>query len=179
MKTNDSKRKGAWQSKRGPTPALPHYRPPRQRTSTTVQQIEESKDIIEVSDSEVKEQVIGTISDMVESKSDSEEDTCFGVVWEKVGEIKDKNVTVVPEPRVCPFTTLVILETEEQQEAEKSQEEDDVPFSTLLAKEKADKIGKGEIKIGAEFIGVSVAKKFEIAGKLEVFKGTVQEVTEL
>jgi hypothetical protein len=26
---------------------------------------------------------------------------------------------------------------------------------------------------------VSVAKKFEIAGKLEVFKGTVQEVTEL
>ncbi len=116
---------------------------------------------------------------MVESRSDSGEDTCFGVVWERVAEIKDKNVTVVPEHWVCPFAGLVIPETEDQQDAQKSAEEDNVPFCTLLAKEKAGKIGKDVIQNGDEFIGMSVAKKFEMAGRLEVFKGTVKEVTEL
>ncbi len=186
-----TKGKGAWQSKRGPTPALPPYRPPGQRRSPRVEQVEKCKEIIEVGDneanqevievvdSEVNKEVIEMIPDMVESRSDSEEDTCFGVVWERVEEIKDKNVTVVTEHWVCPFAGLVIPETEDQQDAQKSAEEDDVPFCTLLAKEKADKIGKDVIQNGDEFIGMSVAKKFEIVGRLEEFKGTVKEVTEL
>ena len=59
-------RKGAWQSKRGPTPAIPAYKPPRQTRSSR------KADKIVVVESE--------------AKSDSEDDTCFGVVWEKKGE---------------------------------------------------------------------------------------------
>jgi hypothetical protein len=53
-----TKVKEAWQSKRGPTPALPPYRPPRQRRSPRVMRFEESSDIIEVGDSEVNQEVI-------------------------------------------------------------------------------------------------------------------------
>ncbi len=82
-------RKGAWQSKRGPTPAIPAYRPPRQtRTSKKA-------------DSVLAPEIMACQSeaslDRVESKSDSEEDTCFGVVWEKIAEpvqtIQDTVVT--------------------------------------------------------------------------------------
>jgi hypothetical protein len=93
--------KGAWQRKRGHTPALPPYRPPRQRRSPSVEQVEKceeisevgdseaNQEVIEVVDSEVNKEVIETIPDMVEStsRSDSEEDTCFGVVWERVAGI--------------------------------------------------------------------------------------------
>ena len=59
-------RKGAWQSKRGPNPAIPAYKAQRQTRASR------KTDKVVVVDSE--------------AKSDSEEDTCFGVVWEKKGE---------------------------------------------------------------------------------------------
>jgi hypothetical protein len=73
-----STRKGAWQSKRDPTPAIPAYRPPR-RTRTS-----------QKAESVLAPEIVSCQSeasqDRVESKSDSEEDTCFGAVWEKIAE---------------------------------------------------------------------------------------------
>jgi hypothetical protein len=65
-------RKGAWQSKRGPTPAIPAYKPPRQTRSSR------KTDKIAVVESE--------------AKSDSEDDTCFGVVYEKKGEAVETTI---------------------------------------------------------------------------------------
>ena len=84
-----SVRKGAWQSKRGPSPAIPAYRPPRQ---TRASKKAESVVVPEIVACESEASV-----ERVESKSDSEEDTCFGVVWEKIAEpvqtIKETVVT--------------------------------------------------------------------------------------
>jgi hypothetical protein len=74
-------KKGAWQSKRGPSTAIPAYRPPRQtRTSKK-------------SESVVAPEIVACEAsvEIVEAKSDSEEDTCFGV-WEKV---KKRTVPVI------------------------------------------------------------------------------------
>jgi hypothetical protein len=84
-----SVRKGTWQSKRGPSPAIPAYRPPRQtRTSKKAESVVAPEIVACESEASVER---------VESKSDSEEDTCFGVVWEKIAEpvqtIKETVVT--------------------------------------------------------------------------------------
>jgi hypothetical protein len=69
-------KKGAWQSKRGPSPSIPAYRPPRQtRTSKKAESVVAPEIVACESEASVE---------IVESKSDSEEDTCFGVVWGKV-----------------------------------------------------------------------------------------------
>jgi hypothetical protein len=73
-----SLRKGAWQSKRGSSPAIPAYRPPRQtRTSKKAESVLAPEIVACESEASLE---------IVESKSDSEEDTCFGVVWEKMPE---------------------------------------------------------------------------------------------
>ena len=73
-----SLRKGAWQSKRGSSPAIPAYRPPRQtRTSKKAESVLAPEIVACESEANLE---------IVESKSDSEEDTCFGVVWEKMPE---------------------------------------------------------------------------------------------
>jgi hypothetical protein len=85
-----SVRKGAWQSKRGPSPAIPAYRPPRQ---TRTPKKEESVVAPEIVACESEASV-----ERVESKSDSEEDTYFGVVWEKIAEhVQTIQETVLPK----------------------------------------------------------------------------------
>ena len=85
-----SLRKGEWQSKGGSSPAIPAYRPPRQ-TST-------SKKAESVLAPEIMACQSEASLDRVESKSDSEEDTCFGVVWEKIAEpMQTIQETVLPK----------------------------------------------------------------------------------
>jgi hypothetical protein len=70
-------KKGAWQSKRGPTPAIPAYKPPKQtRTSRKAETIS-APEIVAVES---------------EAKSDSEEDTCFGLVYEKTAETTETTI---------------------------------------------------------------------------------------
>jgi hypothetical protein len=139
-----------------------------------------SADIIQVVDSELITEIVEVgesegKKENVEAKSDSEEDTCFGVVWEKHLEDEDKNGSVIPEKFQCPFAGPIIPETEEQQDAEISS---DVTASQIIATEREETNEKQEMIVGEEFIGMSVAKKFDIAGKFKVFRGKVTEVTE-
>ncbi len=139
-----------------------------------------SADIIQVVDSELITDIVEVgksegKQENEEAKSDSEEDICFGVVWEKYLEDEDKNGSVIPEQFQCPFAGLIIPETEEQQDAEISS---DVTASQIIATEREETHGKQEMIVGEEFIGMSVAKKFDIAGKFEVFRGKVTEVND-
>ena len=87
-----SLRKGAWQSKRGSSPAIPAYRPPRQtRTSKKAESVLAPEIVACESEASLE---------IVESKSDSEEDTCFGVVSEKIAEpVQTIQETVVTKGR--------------------------------------------------------------------------------
>jgi hypothetical protein len=110
-----------------------------------------------------------------ETKSDSEDDTCFGFVWEKivdkhtdvidgvvieaerVAASDKKDVVLIPEHWECPFRHLIVPESEEQKQTEDS-EEDNVPVSQIMAQDKLKNKGKEEAKVGEELIGTRVAK---------------------
>jgi hypothetical protein len=130
-------RKGAWRSKRGPTPAIPAYKPPRQTKTSRKAETMSAPEIVVVES---------------EAKSDSEEDTCFRLVYEKMTEINSITDTDETEP-----------ETEVK---DSDGEEDNIAFGQLMNKQKES--------VGVETeVGMKVAKQFE-AG---LFVGEVTAVT--
>jgi hypothetical protein len=149
--------KGAWQSKRGPTRSLPPF--------TDWAQVEERTDLVEVLDSQV-------VVDREEAKSESEDDTRFGVLWEKLVDpvqndrqtdviqgivIESETVqaremseqaVVIPDIWSCPFRDLIIPEAEYQNS---DIEEDNIPVSDLLNRQK-------KVPVVETVVGMKVAK---------------------
>jgi hypothetical protein len=154
--------KGTWTSKRGPTPSIPAYRAPRKAKSNQKAVREVVQEILIVDGEESLERE--------ETKSDSEEDTCFGVVWERLPMTqldvtagvmieaneehtgveliwdKDrdgggKDAVVIPEHWTCPYAGLVIPETEFQ---DSDLEEDNIPVSQLLKRQKETVVDETE-----------------------------------
>ncbi len=127
-----------------------------------------------------------------EAKSDSEEDTCFGVVFEKMAEAIEKprenpyplrreseaetdKITVADKETPVPIqyqgqpwkdmrnTIVLITETEDQTS---DQDEDDIPVSQLLNRQK-------EASVSETAVGLKVAKHFESG----LFVGEITAVT--
>jgi hypothetical protein len=168
-----SVRKGAWQSKRGPSPAIPAYRPPRQtRTSKKAESVVVPEIVACESEASVE---------IVESKSsDSEEDTSFGVVWEKIAEpMQTIQETVLPKAcRMMSYREALEIsrhgevlrwssdsegETDKNDQAAK--EKVSCPFDGLVIpetelQESPDKAGKKET-VTETCLGMKVAKQFE------------------
>ena len=85
-------KKGAWQSKRGPTPAIPAYKPPRQTRTSRKAETMSAPEIVVVES---------------EAKSDSEEDTCFGLVYEKMAD-------AIETPRENPYPKGIPMMSERE-----------------------------------------------------------------
>jgi hypothetical protein len=85
-------KKGAWQSKRGPTPAMPAYKPPRQTRTSRKAETMSAPEIVVVES---------------EDKSDSEEDTCFGLVYEKMAD-------AIETPRENPYPKGIPMMSERE-----------------------------------------------------------------
>jgi hypothetical protein len=89
-----------WSGKKVPLSRIPPHKAPRQSTRVSLRG---KQRVVELTETQDKEpiQTKQTVVDIVESQdqaSDSEEDTQFGVVWEKIKEVetlKDKHVTVI------------------------------------------------------------------------------------
>ncbi len=111
---------------------------------------------------------IALITETEENERDSEEETQFGVVWEKMTEAqlnmadntKTTTLTATPEPiayvgepwRDKTRPLVLITETEETERQKSDVEEDNIPLSQTL-----DKISTGEMCVGLTVLKQRVA----------------------
>jgi hypothetical protein len=156
---------GGWTSKNQKPGYIPPFKTPRSVTVVEKRNIRrQPKEIVLITETE-------------ENERESEEDTQFGVVWEKMTEAqlkmadntKTTTLTATPEPiayvgepwRDKTRPIVLITETEETERETSDVEEDNIPLSQTL-----DKIPTGEM-----CIGLTVLKQFDEG----LFKGTVTD----
>jgi hypothetical protein len=148
-----------------PPPQIPPYKAPR---------------LVSVKDTRktIKKPTVVHISETEEKDSESEEDTQFGVVWEKMTEeqrtMVDNAKKIKEAPTLTPieyvgqpwrektYPKFLIPETEETDRQSSDKEEDSIPFSQIQAR-------KDDVTSGEACVGKTVMKQF-VEG---LFKGKV------
>jgi hypothetical protein len=191
-----------WVSKNQLPPAIPPYKTPRQLKTNNTRKARASqcvrKEVIEVSESERQDVV--DVTETEQKESDSQDETQFGVVWEKLvpvvvstEEYSDSVWCGLEDPPIVgesgkgtlpisyvghpwkdttyPYHAFV-PETEDQAS---DSEDDNVPVSQILALENSSKKTMPELPIGKACVGHVILKQFETG----VFKGTVMTATKL
>ncbi len=152
-----------WTGKNNLPPRTPPYKALKLATVKDTSQTKVRQAVVKRTETEQKD-------------SDSEDETQFGVVWEKMtaeqsrmveekNKLKDKDTPAPIEYVGKPWkdmsnTFVLITETEEQKDSDN--EEDNIPFSAMHAR-------KEVILIGESCVGKTVVKQFAEG----LFKGTV------